>query len=594
MPAHTRPTIRTSNIPPDDPYDASYQPTDPIVNANFSPYSPSVTSPSRQRTLSFASVAPPLHPTEDSPLIAPQPSKKPFLRPRPLWLVPFAIAASVVPTHHDGDDDEPDPRAMPSHRCLSDPKVQAGAARIQTIMTTIAGFLSALTTGWWGHFGERYGRTRVLAAATVGLFLTDLTFILVSTPHSIFAAHGHKFLVVSPLIEGALGGWATLQGATSAYVSDCTSDGSRAQIFSRFAGVFYLGFSLGPAIGAYLIRHPLNMPGFPSTASGGIHNGQPTVTSVFYVAAVASFVNLLLVLFVFPESLDKKRAEAAREAAALGLDTIEDDEDADAKPQGFLARFFGPLAIFTPKTIQMPDGRHRSDWTLTILGLSLFGYLLSTGVFQIKYLYAGHVYAWGAEQLSYYISFVGLIRAVHLLFVMPCASHMAKLSIARTRTFRDVILILVGATCMHLASSFFGFLPEQFTGDIIVSTHINQHEAEPIIDEIPLVAGPPVVKIPKVIQEAHPKQDAAPPPPPPSSSDALDLSFYLPETTIDSHAPGWTLFTNLYMSNGTLFIVSSQPASTFPSINFITSTGLAAENTPENKTLQHVCPPPKT
>lgn len=40
------------------------------------------------------------------------------------------------------------------------------------IMTTTMGLLSALTTGWWGHFGERFGRTKVLAGSTLGLFLT--------------------------------------------------------------------------------------------------------------------------------------------------------------------------------------------------------------------------------------------------------------------------------------------------------------------------------------------------------------------------------------------------------------------------------------
>lgn len=64
------------------------------------------------------------------------------------------------------------------------------------------------------------------------------------------------------------------------------------------------------------------------------------------------------------------------------------------------------------------------------------------GIFQIKYLYAEHVYEWGAEQvglvasvhrisngadrailqLSYYITWMGGVRAVHLLFVMPCTS----------------------------------------------------------------------------------------------------------------------------------------------------------------------------
>jgi hypothetical protein len=55
---------------------------------------------------------------------------------------------------------------------LGNPAVQAGAARLQATMTTTMGFLSALTTGWWGHFGERNGRTKVLAGATFGLFLT--------------------------------------------------------------------------------------------------------------------------------------------------------------------------------------------------------------------------------------------------------------------------------------------------------------------------------------------------------------------------------------------------------------------------------------
>ena len=69
-------------------------------------------------------------------------------------------------------DGENDPRTSPAQRCLLDPRVQSKAAKLQTIMTIAMGTLSALTTGWWGHFGERHGRTRVLAAATLGLFLT--------------------------------------------------------------------------------------------------------------------------------------------------------------------------------------------------------------------------------------------------------------------------------------------------------------------------------------------------------------------------------------------------------------------------------------
>lgn len=41
-------------------------------------------------------------------------------------------------------------------------------------------------------------------------------------------------------------------------------------------------------------------------------------------------------------------------------------------------------------------------------------------MYQLKYLYAGHVYGWGAETLSYYISYLGGIRAIWLLVLLPC------------------------------------------------------------------------------------------------------------------------------------------------------------------------------
>ncbi|RDX44016.1 hypothetical protein OH76DRAFT_1541666 [Lentinus brumalis] len=313
------------------------------------------------------------------------------------------------------DDDEPDPRRPPSERCLKDPAVQSGAARLQTIMTTTMGVLSALTTGWWGHFGETHGRTRVLAVSTFGLFMTDLVFILVSTPHSVFAAHGHKLLIISPIIEGLCGGWATLQAATSAYISDCTSDGSRAHIFSRFTGMFFLGFAVGPTIGAFLIKHPF-IPIFSPAI--GVHNGAPTVTSVFYVGASASFINLMLAIFLFPESVHKKRAKMAA-AQPLGPAISSPAAEAESVQQGIVSRFISPLALFLPKSVHGPNGSKHTDWSMTLLAMVLFGYLLSTGIFQIKYLYAEHVYGWGAEQLSYYISTMGFARALYLLFLLP-------------------------------------------------------------------------------------------------------------------------------------------------------------------------------
>ena len=101
----------------------------------------------------------------------------------PLYMILDPVAPhNIIPVRSlDTEDDggEDDPRTLPSQRCMSDPAVQAGAARLQTIMTTTMGTLSALTTGWWGHFGERHGRTRVLAFSTLGLFLTLVQSIFI-------------------------------------------------------------------------------------------------------------------------------------------------------------------------------------------------------------------------------------------------------------------------------------------------------------------------------------------------------------------------------------------------------------------------------
>lgn len=267
------------------------------------------------------------------------------------------------------DPEIEDPLREPSKRCLADPRVQAGAARLQTVMMVTMGILSAVTTGWWGRYGERHGRTRVLTAATFGLLLTDLAFILISLPQSPFAAHGHKLLIVVPIIEGLLGGWSTLQGATSAYVSDCTSDGSRSHIFSRFMGVYYTGFALGPMLGAWLITHPLPLPAVLLPETSSVH----TVTPVFYVALMCSSVNLFLSLFVFPESLSKEKRKARKildaEAAAQ---VIQSSSKYKGGVLALIRSLFIPLLVFAPK--RRASGR---DWNMLLLGLALFGYLLS-------------------------------------------------------------------------------------------------------------------------------------------------------------------------------------------------------------------------
>ena len=57
----------------------------------------------------------------------------------------------------------------------------------------------------------------------------------------------------------------------------------------------------------------------------------------------------------------------------------------------------------------------------------------------------------------------------------------------------------------------------------------------------------------------------------------------LPTTEVLAHAPGWTLFRNLYMSNGTLFVVTDETGrKQLPEIRMMVSVSMEALATPEN------------
>jgi hypothetical protein len=142
-------------------------------------------------------------------------------------------------------------------------------------------------------------------------------------------------------------------------------------------------------------------------------------------------------------------------------------------------------------------------------------------------------------------------------------------------TRRDAILLLLGAASMHLYSS---FSPPPTGSAIIFNTHLSSQD--------PLHHIPPPVQPVEPVQQPVRNTRKRPPlrdPPPPSSSLIPDIKHEIPQTELVSHAPGWTIFRNLYMADGTLFIVTSNPDA-FPDIKLITSTGLPAENTPESIT----------
>lgn len=146
----------------------------------------------------------------------------------------------------------------------------------------------------------------------------------------------------------------------------------------------------------------------------------------------------------------------------------------------------------------------------------------------------------------------------------------------RSITRRDAFLILLGAASVHVWSF---FSSPASRNPFIIGAHLLD-VATPTPTLTPTLTTTTLddaSQSPSVPVETNTPVDPFAVPPTALSS--------LPHTTIAAHAPGWTLFRDLYMSNGTLLLVSPSQE-LFPELRMMTSTGLVALNTPENIALR--------
>ncbi|KDQ15965.1 hypothetical protein BOTBODRAFT_31419 [Botryobasidium botryosum FD-172 SS1] len=410
---------------------------------------PSQSSTTTSTSSASSSETAPLLPRRDASFASsldPKQAARPWYRgPRTMWLIPFALTASLsrgmtlapriaIYTHlackslqrvhfqlpspaHSFDSLD---ATVLASKCLSDPAVQATASKLQTLMIVIVGVLSALTTSWWTTFSDKHGRTKVMAMALIGVLFTDVMFI-VATNYSRYIIGGHHILVLGPLLEGLLGSYPVMQAAINAYISDSTNEGSRSKVFGRFTGVSCIGLAIGPSIGSIILSR------IPRSSSDHAY--------IFYISVTCALANLLYVLLVLPESLTAD----ARDALAVARQQVKDnrrakderreaEEAADGSAPAYgwakhvrrlkrrVLKPLQPLKVFRP---QARINRRGKDYNLFILAIAYFFYLLTSGLSPVKYLYAGHVFSWGANELGHYITLVSTIRAVFLLFLLP-------------------------------------------------------------------------------------------------------------------------------------------------------------------------------
>jgi DHA1 family tetracycline resistance protein-like MFS transporter len=147
-----------------------------------------------------------------------------------------------------------------------------------------------------GRLSDRIGRRPVLLLSVAGTLIGFLLLGL-AEPLGKYLAELINPAAVNIIILGILFFSRILDGLTGgnitvaqAYITDVTDEQNRAKGLGLIGAAFGLGFIIGPALGGALSQYSYSLPAF--------------------LAAAVSFVNLILIFFLLPESLTPERRAA--------------------------------------------------------------------------------------------------------------------------------------------------------------------------------------------------------------------------------------------------------------------------------------------
>jgi multidrug resistance protein len=153
------------------------------------------------------------------------------------------------------------------------------AALMVTMVTVLYAGGQFIAAPLIGKLGDRYGRRPVLL---VSLFGQGLGYLIFGLGGSLW------MLFLGRIIGGITGG--NLSTA-AAYIADVSKPEERSKNFTLIGTAWSLGLILGPAAGGLLGQFSLGAPA--------------------YTAAALSFINVLVGIFILPESLPKERRDTS-------------------------------------------------------------------------------------------------------------------------------------------------------------------------------------------------------------------------------------------------------------------------------------------
>ena len=146
--------------------------------------------------------------------------------------------------------------------------------------------MQVIAAPFLGRLSDVWGRKPVLLLSIAG---TACALVMLGFANSLW------MLFASRMLDGITGGNISV---AQAYMTDVTSEKDRGKAFGLIGAAFGIGFILGPVSGGLLSAVNQHLPAF--------------------IAAGLAAINLLLVLFILPESLSTERRAQVKAEPAKG------------------------------------------------------------------------------------------------------------------------------------------------------------------------------------------------------------------------------------------------------------------------------------
>lgn len=281
------------------------------------------------------------------------------------------------------------------------PEVQARVAQFALYTNLIAGLLSAIASPKLGALSDRYGRTRIMALAILGMLSGDVITIFAATNPETFPVY---WFLVGSALDGLCGSFTAAMALAHSYATDCTPPETRNVAFGYFHGCLFTGIALGPLIAGYVVK-----------AAG-------SMVIVFYIGFACHLIFMSFLAFIIPESLSKTRQLAAREKYKREHEEMAPSHDWINRVRSF--NLLEPLKILYPTGEGSSAAVRRNLIVLASVDTIVFG--VAMGSMTVVVIYSNFQFGWGTYEQSIFVSIVNTCRVCCLIIILPTITRLVR------------------------------------------------------------------------------------------------------------------------------------------------------------------------